>query len=261
MVSTKTEEGNLNMLSKEQDYSYSHQFPKTRTVIRKCEESGVEFELEQSLFGDTWFPEIKYCDEVLEKHMKAEREERLRIHKAEQKAKIDKWIKDNVPPYFQEDLNSKFDLDWNAMDKVKKYDPQDRRSLVLKGYTRRGKTRAMYEICKNHAYLFPVIFTAERLARMLGGCLSESASKHEKALQGICKAKLVCIDDLGKEGVTPRTQADLFEIINYRIEHQLPTIITTNFDSQGLDERFKDKQLSAPLIARIAEFKVIQFSE
>lgn len=249
------------MLSKEQNYSYSHQFPKTRTVTRKCEESGVEFELEQSLFGDTWFPEIKYCDEVLEKHIKAEREERLSIIKEERKAKTEKWIMDNIPPYFQEGLNSKYDLDWSAMDKVKNYDPQDRRSLVLKGDTRRGKTRAMYEICKKNAYLCPVVFTAERLARMLGGCLSESARKHEKALQGICKAKLVCIDDLGKEGVTPRTQADLFEIINYRIEHKLPTIITTNFDSKGLDERFKDKELSAPLIARIAEFKVIQFSE
>jgi len=260
MVSMKTEEGNLNMLSKEY-CSWSNTFPKTRTVTRKCEESGVEFELEQSLFGDTWFPEIKYCDAVLEKHMEAERKERLRIINEEKKAKVEKWIKDNIPPYFQEELNSKYDLDWNAMDKVKKYDPDQQRSLVLKGSTRRGKTRAMYEICKKHANLFPVVFTAERLARMLGGCLSESASKHEKALQGICRAKLVCIDDLGKESVTPRTQADLFEIINYRIEHKLPTIITTNFDSKGLDERFKDKDLSAPLIARIGEFKVIQFSE
>lgn len=227
-----------------------------RKVTRVCKESGVEFELNQTKYGEIWFPEIEYCDAVLERFAKEEKEqiENEKRKRIEEDRKI--WIKENIPPYYQSDLDRNADLDWASVDKALKWSKQ---SMVLKGETRRGKTRSLYEIAKKNAYAKPYIVTAERLARILGSCLSQSASMHEKTIKQICRQKLLCIDDLGKESVTHRTQADLFEIINHRLEQNKPTIITTNFDSEGLARRFTDQDLAIPLIARIGEFKVIQF--
>ena len=45
---------------------------------------------------------------------------------------------------------------------------------------------------------------------------------------------LIVLDDIGKERKTDWTQSVLFDIINYRYEHLLPVILTTNFDADGL---------------------------
>lgn len=45
---------------------------------------------------------------------------------------------------------------------------------------------------------------------------------------------MLVIDDLGKEKRTDWSQQVLFDVINYRYEHMLPTIITTNFDDTEL---------------------------
>ena len=39
---------------------------------------------------------------------------------------------------------------------------------------------------------------------------------------------ILVIDDLGKEKKTDWTKQTLFDVVNYRYEHQLPTIFTTN---------------------------------
>lgn len=45
---------------------------------------------------------------------------------------------------------------------------------------------------------------------------------------------MLIIDDIGKEKKTEWSQQTLFDVINYRYEHMLPTIITSNFDDSGL---------------------------
>lgn len=45
---------------------------------------------------------------------------------------------------------------------------------------------------------------------------------------------MLALDDLGKEKRTDWTQQILFDVINYRYEHKLPFIITTNFDIDSL---------------------------
>ena len=45
---------------------------------------------------------------------------------------------------------------------------------------------------------------------------------------------VLVIDDLGKERKTEWSQQILFDVINSRYEHMLPTIITTNFNEDGL---------------------------
>ena len=45
---------------------------------------------------------------------------------------------------------------------------------------------------------------------------------------------VLVLDDVGKEKKTDWSKQILFDVINYRYEHLLPVIITTNFDADGL---------------------------
>lgn len=51
-----------------------------------------------------------------------------------------------------------------------------------------------------------------------------------KQLSEIKNVPILVIDDIGKERKTEWTQSILFDIVNFRYEHLLPTIFTSNFN-------------------------------
>lgn len=51
------------------------------------------------------------------------------------------------------------------------------------------------------------------------------------------KCNILILDDLGKERPTEWAIEQLFTLINYRYEHNLPLIITTNYGAEGLIRR------------------------
>lgn len=55
-----------------------------------------------------------------------------------------------------------------------------------------------------------------------------------RELAKIKAVSILVIDDLGKEHKSEWTQSILYDIVNYRYEHLLPTIITTNFNDTEL---------------------------
>jgi len=232
----------------------------SRTITKKCLETGKEFELTQTKFGETWFPDIKYCDEVLEV-MEKEFEEKVARKKKELKIEIgNRWIEKNIPPIYLEEINRSKNLNWDSFDKATNFKAQ--RSMILVGDTRRGKTRAMMEVVKTMARrgYTPIVQTAERIAINLGTAMSQNRASHQKVMDQYCKAPFLAIDDLGKENVTPRVQSDMFEMFNARFEHQRVTIITTNWVGDKLIARYPDINLARPLIERIREFcQVISF--
>lgn len=59
----------------------------------------------------------------------------------------------------------------------------------------------------------------------------------EETLQSVKKAAFLILDDLGAERMTEWVGEQLFAIINYRYNEQLPTIITSNYDKREIMER------------------------
>jgi len=61
-------------------------------------------------------------------------------------------------------------------------------------------------------------------------------------------AKLLVLDDLGTQNATPWAREKLYQIINYRYESGMPTIITTSEHSKDIDprilSRMNDKRIS-----------------
>jgi DNA replication protein DnaC len=58
------------------------------------------------------------------------------------------------------------------------------------------------------------------------------------------------LDDLGVEHSTAWATEKLFQIINYRYEYRMPTIITTNADLKGLDMRIQSRLFDIGLVRR-----------
>lgn len=77
----------------------------------------------------------------------------------------------------------------------------------------------------------------------------EFNSKEErKYLKRLMRVPMLVIDDLGKEKQTDWTQQVMFDIINYRYEHKLPVVITTNLSMTNLEH-----YLDAAVFSRLCE--------
>ena len=55
-----------------------------------------------------------------------------------------------------------------------------------------------------------------------------------KYLSMLKNTPVIVLDDVGKEKKTDWSKQIMFDVVNYRYEHLLPVIITTNFDADGL---------------------------
>ncbi|KNZ70918.1 IstB domain-containing protein ATP-binding protein [Thermincola ferriacetica] len=58
------------------------------------------------------------------------------------------------------------------------------------------------------------------------------------------KVKYLILDDLGAHNYTEWTRNKLYSIINYRLNNQLPTVITTNLDLAELEQHLGDRTTS-----------------
>ena len=72
----------------------------------------------------------------------------------------------------------------------------------------------------------------------------------------VLECDLLVLDDLGAEFSTQFTNAALYNIINTRINSSLPTIISTNLDFKGIEERYT-RRISSRLIGEYAALNFI----
>ena len=99
------------------------------------------------------------------------------------------------------------------------------------------KTRTMIHVAESYFLLLGLplkFFTAAQLARDIAA----SHFKDKNMIKELCKVKLLIIDDIGKEKLTERASADIFEILDYRYLHEKPTWLSTNFLGNELSEIF-----------------------
>ena len=125
------------------------------------------------------------------------------------------------------------------------------RGIVLQGEVGRGKTFLAAAVCnalidKNIVPYFMVVpeFLDEiRATYNNGGEFSES-----KIMDKAMNATFLVMDDLGSHNFSAWTIGKLFTLINYRVNHGLPFMITTNLSIADLQDTLGDR-----IISRIAE--------
>jgi len=130
-----------------------------------------------------------------------------------------------------------------------------KRSLLLHGTTRLGKSRAAWEVSRRY---WKANYKRQQFntMRKFEQNIEEGFAKfnHNQLVTNMINVPFLFIDDLGKEKMTARIACDLFAVIDERTINQRPTIITTNFTSSGLLDRFDDVELGKALIGRFKDF-------
>lgn len=74
---------------------------------------------------------------------------------------------------------------------------------------------------------------------------------YDETFDRVRNADLLILDDLGVENPSPWAQEKLFQLLNHRYTHRLPTIITTNADVDRLDPRIRSRLLDVDKTRRV----------
>lgn len=133
-------------------------------------------------------------------------------------------------------------------------------SVFLHGTYGSGKThfafamlREMFKSCP--LKLWPRYFTSPELdKRLLKALKSEEGDEYE--IKNISSQDILFIDDIGRETKSERLRNQYFEILNYRYSNKLPTILTSNFDLEDLDEI-----IDGSISSRIQEWNILKFKD
>ena len=117
--------------------------------------------------------------------------------------------------------------------------------LVLEGPYGCGKTHlaaaiANASIENGTQVLFAIV--PDLLDHLRSTFSPTSEQTYDELFEAVRQVPLLILDDLGSENTTPWAAEKLFQIINHRYNHRLPTVITTNQDLLGgLDRRIKSR--------------------
>jgi DNA replication protein DnaC len=75
----------------------------------------------------------------------------------------------------------------------------------------------------------------------------ESKISYDHLFEAVKSTPLLVLDDFGRQTTTPWAQEKLYQVINYRYNAELPTVITSNYAPEELDSaicsRFRDSMI------------------
>ena len=126
-------------------------------------------------------------------------------------------------------------------------DPQQRKWLVLMGVHGSGKTHLTAAMANDRLSRgLPTLFinTPDLLDALRASFGGEGSASYDKVFYEVRATPFLILDDFGAQSSTSWAKEKLYQILNYRYNAQLPTVITTN---QTLEE------IDAPLQSRMSD--------
>ncbi len=118
--------------------------------------------------------------------------------------------------------------------------------LVLMGTYGTGKTHLAAAIGHYRAALGddPIFAVVPDLLDHLRATFSPtSAVSYDNVFSQVRSTHLLILDDLGTQNATPWAREKLFQVLNYRYETRLPTVITTSSSLEEIDPRIRSRML------------------
>jgi DNA replication protein DnaC len=133
-----------------------------------------------------------------------------------------------------------------ALEFCQAYAEQPEDWLVITGVYGCGKTHlaaaiANARVSRGYPALFVVVPDLLDHLRTTFG--PNSQVRFDKRFDLVRTAPLLVLDDLGTESATPWAQEKLYQLINYRYNARLPTVITTAKNSEDWDPRLRTRML------------------
>jgi len=157
------------------------------------------------------------------------------------------WRRVNLLPEQRQNLEQAFRL---ALDFAKSPDGW----LVFMGVTGCGKTHlaaAIVNYCyqANHPALFIVV--PEFLDHLRSTFSPESKISYDQLFERVKTAPLLIMDDFGEQSTTPWAREKLYQVINYRYNARLATVITTRYSLQEILE-----EIEGSVSSRLVDIKI-----
>ena len=151
-------------------------------------------------------------------------------------------------------------LRW-AYEEAQAFAQKPRGWLVLKGGYGSGKTHlaaAIANACIERGQ--PVLFMTvpDLLDHLRSSFAPSSPTAYDERFEQVRAASVLILDDLGTESSTAWAQEKLFQILNYRYDARLPTVITTNHELEEIALRLRSR-LVDPGLTRIVSITAPDF--
>jgi len=144
---------------------------------------------------------------------------------------------------------------------VLQFNPDDPlgHGLYLVGPSRTGKTRSLATLIRslveNHlpslANPPTLLFPGQLHQKILDSI--QSRRNHKTLVNRIATAPILAFDDIFNESFTDTTESALFEIIDHRIAHKLPTIYTSQFSLRQATSKLSCPIRAQAIVKRIKE--------
>ncbi len=153
------------------------------------------------------------------------------------------WRRVNLPAEQRENLETAYRL---ALD----FDKSPEGWLVFQGANGCGKTHLAaaivnYRYQANQPALFVVV--PDFLDHLRSTFSPESKVSYDQLFESVKKAPLLVLDDFGEQSTTPWAQEKLYQVINYRYNALLPTVITTVCSLDEIESRISSRLIDNKL--------------
>jgi len=140
-----------------------------------------------------------------------------------------------------------------AFDAAYRYAANPQNWILFSGRSGCGKTHLAAAIANRHLEMgqVTVLFSIvpDLLDHLRKAFAPNSETTYDELFDRVREAALLVLDDLGAENSTPWAAEKLFQIINYRYNYRLPTVITTNYTlMRGVDERILSRLSDISLV-------------
>lgn len=126
-----------------------------------------------------------------------------------------------------------------TFDQCRAYARQPQGWLVLAGVNGCGKTHLAAAIANElvaHGHNdVMLIVTPDLLDHLRAAFSPQATTSYDRRFDEVKNCPVLILDDLGTESATPWAREKLFQLLNYRYNAQLPTIITTSSEPKKIE--------------------------
>jgi len=147
------------------------------------------------------------------------------------------WRRVNLLPEQRQNLEKAYRLALNFAKSPENW-------LVFHGDNGCGKTHLAAAIV-NYRYQAgkPALFVVvpEFLDHLRSTFSPESKVSYDQLFERVKTAPLLVLDDFGEQATTPWAQEKLYQVINYRYNAQLPTVVTTCYSLEEIEGRISSR--------------------
>jgi len=126
--------------------------------------------------------------------------------------------------------------------------------LLLQGGYGSGKTHlaaAIANACVDAGVPTLFITVPDLLDHLRSTFGPSSEITYDDLFARVRNVRLLVLDDLGSESPTPWAQEKLYQIINHRYTHRLPTVITTNANLEAIEPRIRSRMTDEYLTRQV----------